>query len=133
MDTLKIDKSRLLDILKKNRDNHRDLFLKAQDVYRELVIKELDLMLNDAKNGSAIRRHVNFSPPEDHTSDYNRMVGMLEMSMDTNIDLSLTEYSYYVEDNWAWAKLANAKAANYTARNVSPYFVGENSALGSSY
>ena len=133
MNTLKIDKYKLLHILKTNRENHRTLFLKAQDIYRELVIKELDGMLKDAREGSSIRRRVNFSAPEDHTNDYDRMIGILELSNDETLDLTISEYTYYVEDNWTWAKAANAKASNYTARNISPMFVGEDVSLPSSY
>lgn len=133
MTSMKVSKQMLIKILETNRANHRDLFLKAQAIYREVVIKELDFMLKEAQNGSTIRRTVNLSPPEDHTADYDRLLGLLKMSDEPNVDLSMGEYSTYVEDNWSWSRAANSKNANYTARNVSPMFVGENASLPSSY
>ena len=133
MQSMKVDKVSLIHILTTNRDKHRDLFLSAQDVYRELVIKELDFMLEEAKNGSSIRRKVNLSPPEDHTNDYDKLIGLLKLSVEGEVELTLSEYSCYVEDNWSWSRAANIKNANYTARNISPMFVGEDASLPSSY
>lgn len=133
MQSMKVDKEKLIKLLKVNRDAHRKSFLAAQKVYRELVIKELDFMLKEAKKGSNIRRHVNLKAPEDHTADYDKLLGLLEMSSDAAVDLTVLEYSNYVDDNWAWSIGTKALASNYTSRNVSPMFVGENVSLPLSY
>jgi hypothetical protein len=68
-----------------NRDSHRHLFLKAQEGYRKLVIEELDRMLADAKAGRPIRRSISLTEPSDHTKDYDRVIAMLEMSVDDTV------------------------------------------------
>lgn len=133
MNTMKIPKEKLVTILVENRVKHRSLFLKAQEVYRELVIKELDFMLEEAKKGSTIRRRVNLAAPADHTEDYDKMLGLFALSSDTHVELTLNEYNQYVNDNWAWSAADNALKQNYTARNISPMFVGEDHSMPTSY
>ncbi len=106
MNTVKIKKSELLEKVKANRGTHRDLFLKAQEGYREEVIIELDKMLSDARNGRQIIRSISMPEPIDHTSDYDRIISMLEMSVDDYIDLTANEFEQYVLDNWAWKEFA---------------------------
>lgn len=133
MNAMKVNKATLKLILGKNRDNHRGLFLKAQKVYRELVINELDKMLKDAKDGASIRRRINFSAPEDHTAEYDKLIGLLDLSLEDKVDLTLGEYDAYVNDNWAWSRIANTKNSAYASNNISPMFVGEDAHMPSSY
>lgn len=133
METLKVSKAKLLGILKENRRTHRQLFLEAQVVYKAAVISELDQMLKDARDGSKIRKHVNMAAPEDHTDDYDQLIGLLELAEDATIDLDAVEYSNYVRDKWAWSAKANRLNQAYSSSNTSPFFVGENAALPSSY
>lgn len=74
------------------------------------MIEELDRMLKDAKDGKQIRRAVIMPEPQDHTPDYDRVIAMLEMSVDTVIELDADSFDNYVMDNWAWR--ANALATN---------------------
>jgi hypothetical protein len=110
MDQVKVKRLKLLATIKKNRKAHRDLFLKAQEGYRKDMIEELDRMLKDAKDGKQIRRAVIMPEPQDHTPDYDRVIAMLEMSVDTVIELDADSFDNYVMDNWAWR--ANALATN---------------------
>jgi hypothetical protein len=81
---------------------HRSLFLKAQDGYRKLIIEELDRMLAEAKAGRRISRSINLAEPVDHTSDYDRVIMMLE-----------NEFDQYVRDRWAWSQHATTMYQNY--------------------
>ena len=45
MNSVRIDKHRLLGTVQENREKHRQVFEEAQVGYREMVIKELDAML----------------------------------------------------------------------------------------
>lgn len=133
MNTMTVPKEGLLAVLTRNRDAHRALFLTAQEVYRAEVIKQLDLMLEDARSGAEIRRHINLSPPEDHTGDYDRMIGLLTLSNAETVDLTLQDYDCYVQDNWSWSRATRSKHMAYASNNLSPMFVGENVSLGLSY
>lgn len=126
MEYANVPRLTLLSLIKANRDNHRDEFIKAQDVYRKLVIAELDKMLESAKSDSNILRHVNLKAPVDHTDDYDKLIGLLELSTDESTALTTSEYWAYVKDQWNWAK---DQAVNSTYRSISPMFVGEDASM----
>ena len=99
--------------MRANRDAHRSLFLKAQEGYRKLVIEELDRMLADAKAVRPIARSINLVEPADHTEDYDRVLAMLEMSVDDAVILSAEEFSQYVLDRWIWSRFATSTNTRY--------------------
>ena len=145
MNTMKVSKAALLTVLTQNRDAHFALYSKAYDNYRKFVVEELHKMLDDAKAGGPVRRHVNFTMPIDHTGDYDKLIGLFELSHDTVVELTLTEYSNYVKDDWSWSKTATAVNSTYAGvsafsamsllakRNISPMFVAEDAHMPSSY
>jgi hypothetical protein len=102
MNSVKVKRQELLTKVRANRDAHRELFRQAQANYRNFVIEELDRMLADAKAGRQIRRAIDLVQPRDHTSDYDRTIMMLEMSVDDVIILAANEFDQYVRDVWAW-------------------------------
>jgi len=113
MNTVTVKREELLTKVRTNRDAHRTLFLKAQEGYRKLVIEELDRMLADAKAGRSISRSINLAEPVDHTADYDRILAMLEMSVDDTIMLDAQEFNQYVLDNWEWSRLASYTNQSY--------------------
>lgn len=115
MQDVRVNRSQLLEQVKSNRDKHRDVFLKAQERYRVLVVEELDRMLADARAGKKIRRAVQLIEPEDHTHDYDRVIRMLELSVDNEIKLSQAEFAQYVMDDWAWKHQWANSTLNYVA------------------
>ena len=125
METLKVRKGKLLEILKTNRSKHYRTFLEAQKVYRLAVVKELDGMLADARDGVNIRKHVNLVAPEDHTASYDQMIGILELAVDKYVEMELSEYSNYVMDNWGWSAKANRINTAYSSNNINAMYVGE--------
>jgi hypothetical protein len=116
MDTVRVRREELLTLVKKNRDNHRAVFEKAQETYRERMIKELDSMIADAKAGRRIRRHISMPEPEDHTGDYDRILRMLEMSVDETLELSEYDFSRYVMDQWEWAESFAVNTLSYVKK-----------------
>jgi hypothetical protein len=119
-----MDRMRLIGILKENRGKHRDLFLKAQEGFRARAIEELDKMLECARKGDKVRLHVGLDAPEDHTDDYDRVIGMLEMSVDDNVEVDANSYECFVRDKWAWSLSAMAKNSRYASGGA--FWVGEN-------
>lgn len=115
MQKVKVKRTELLKKVKANREGHRSLFLKAQDGYRKAVIQELDAMLQEARDGKPIRRAIKLPEPIDHTADYDRVLAMLEMSVDKEITLESHEFDQYVQDNWSWSQLASFTNMSYVA------------------
>lgn len=126
MNTVKVKRQELLTKVRANRDAHRELFLKAQEGYRKLIIEELDRMLAEAKAGRRISRSINLAEPLDHTSDYDRVIMMLEMSVDDTIVLDATQFDQYVRDHWAWSHQANTIYESYAVGTAVPRSRGRN-------
>jgi hypothetical protein len=120
MNTVKVKRQELLTKVRANRDAHRDLFLKAQEGYRKLIIEELDRMLAEAKAGRRISRSINLAEHVDHTSDYDRVIMMLEMSVDDTIVLDANEFDQYVRDRWAWSQHATTMYESYAVGTPVP-------------
>jgi len=106
MNQVKVKKSELLTILRKNRTEHRDIFLKAQTRYREVAIKELDAQLKAARNGRpfVLAKIVELVQPKDYTSQYDRAIQMLEMSVDETVVITAVEFQNFVQDKWNWSR-----------------------------
>lgn len=102
MKAVKISKKELLEALRKNRKAHRDIFLEAQDGYRIEAIKLLDKALENARKGRGIKMYFQLTAPVDQTSDYDRAIKMIEMSIDENIEISETDFACYILDDWSW-------------------------------
>lgn len=115
MNTVNVNKARLVDTLRINRSEHRDIFERAQIAYREAMIAELDRALDDAKNGRQIKRAFTLPVPEDHTDEFDTALQMLEWSTDEEIELAQHEFMQYVENNWGWARSFAANTASYLA------------------
>jgi len=102
MRTINVDKKELIKKLKTNRKNHVKLFEETQAGYemdvQDWFTKQLE-RLEDGYNFSTMFEGEN---PESHESDYNRIIGMLEMDTDKEVDLTTAEYTMYIEDKWSW-------------------------------
>src|SRR5215831_19292135 len=115
MNTVTVKREELLTKVRTNREAHRTLFLKAQEGYRKLVIEELDRMLADARQGRPIQRSVTLTEPSNHIKDYDRIITMLEMSVDDTIVLDANTFDCYVMDNWQWSRFALHTNTAYAA------------------
>lgn len=116
MRTVRMDRLRLLAILKQNREEHREIFLEAQEGYRAAAIKELDAMLSEAREGKRIRRSLSLVAPVDQTREYDNAIEMLEMSVDDKIEITEQDFRCYVKDEWNWKGQFLSSNAAYSAK-----------------
>lgn len=102
LQTVRVKTTDLLAVMKTNREAHRGMFLKALDGYKEEVLKVLEERLADARKGKRVHQWLGLEEPADHTKDYDRVIRMLEMSVDTEVELTQAEFAQYVMDAWTW-------------------------------
>lgn len=114
MKEVRIEKSKLLEIVRKNRSEHRDVFIEAQKNYRSDVVRQLDMALEDARNGKKIPQIIQFVAPEDHTKDYDNVIRMIELSEDSVLTLAHNEFKSYVMDEWSWTRSWGASNVRYS-------------------
>lgn len=116
MNTVKVNKHTLFNKLLKNRATHIKEAAEAKIDYKKAVIKDLETKLKKAKAGKRVDLLVRIPQPENHKEDYDRAIEMLEMSVETNIELSANEFDQYVKDNWHWKH--QFSASNMLYKNV---------------
>ena len=114
MKKVKVSVERLLEILKVNKKRHSDAVNELMVAYREKVIEELDKALTAAREGKVIITDLNLVRPLNMTKYYDRAIGMLEMTVDTEIDIAQEEYSNYVLDKWHWSSSVLSSSSSYS-------------------
>jgi hypothetical protein len=112
-----VDKKNLLEKMKTNLAKHREQFLEAQEGYREEVIKQLDSMLQDARDKKKrIRVLVELEAPEDHSSEYDTNIAMLEWSINDTITITQQQFNQFVLDKWGWSDRFRGTNAVYSKK-----------------
>lgn len=118
MEDVTIKRQALLEALKDNRDNHRAVFEAGVEEYQNRVIRELQQRIKSLRAGAKTNVHISLPEPEDHTLDYDRIIRMLEMTVDDEITISEYDFAQYVMDDWDWARGFARNTAAYAASNV---------------
>ena len=108
MNSIKVDKSALITILKENRTTHEELYNEAVDGYHMDVCERLEEALRLASCNEKYITNLDMSRPQSHVKDYDKIIGMLELSNETEVELQSHEYDQYVDDEWHWASASNS-------------------------
>ena len=110
-----VKKIELLDRLKVNLLEHKQIYKEAVEGFKIHARKQLEDLLGRCNGKEQI--YLSLSAPEDHSSAYTTVIGMLEMATDTEIELSAKEYRNLVEDKWDWMEdwLLSNRAYSSTA------------------
>lgn len=114
MRTVRLARDEFVATVQRNRDEHRSVFEEALEGYRDRWIKELERRLRDVRRGRQIDQRFSLPEPEDHTSDYDRILTMARMSVDDVIELSEDEFAMYVMDQWSWKNNFTRTTTMYT-------------------
>lgn len=116
MEIVKVKREDLLKTLQKNRTEHREIFLEAIDGYRKAAMKALEDRIREAKANKRVSLHFRLEEPQDQTKQYDRIIKMLEMSVDEVIELTQQEFANYVMDDWSWMDQFLHSNVSYSAK-----------------
>jgi len=108
---LKYPKGQLLEKLKSNRDEHVVKFGTALEAYREATAaacKKLLEMVEKDENVDHSRVLAKLQRPENHVKHYDRIIQMLELTSDAEIELSQEVFTQIVLDDWDWKSRLDA-------------------------
>ena len=111
---VKVNKEELLTILRKNREKHQGIYAEAFQGYKEEVIRHLKFALDSVLEDGKIITHIDLVIPQNHTVEYDRIIGMLEMSVDKVIEIDGAEYRQYILDEWDWSKNFSSTSSSYS-------------------
>ena len=100
--TVKVEREKLLDTLRKNRERHAKIVKEAQEGYKTKAIEALRSKLNEFTAGKIAYLQFNLQPPLDQTKQYDTAISMLEWSKDETVELESNEFRKLVMDEWDW-------------------------------
>lgn len=115
MDSVRIEKTKLLDIVRQNRDEHAAEADQAKADYRAALVIRLEDMLARARAGEEVRHSIDLPSPSDHRKEYDRAIRMLELSADSVVELGQHEFSQYVLNEWQWMPAFKAATTLYAS------------------
>jgi hypothetical protein len=111
---LTVSKGQLLEVLKKNKITHENTYKQAIVEYRKQAGQALKKQLNNVEEGKKFSLTFKLVKPLNYTNQYEKVIGMLEMSLEDKVLLSDNEYSQYVLDNWNWKTAFIGSTMSYT-------------------
>jgi hypothetical protein len=103
----------LIDKVQANRDNHRAEWEKAWTAYEAVMREWFESQLKRLAKGKSFDRIPPHPVPEDHTSDYDQLLGMLRMNTETTMELDWANYQQFVEDEWGWSRSTQTTNSYY--------------------
>jgi hypothetical protein len=112
---INVNKSDLIEKIKANKQQHIIDYQQALIDYKEEALKQLKFLLKKANNGDTNIR-LNLIQPVDKTEEYDKLILMFTMEVETIVQLESREFNQYVHDDTDFAR--EAKFAN------SSYFKG---------
>lgn len=98
-------KKELLEKLKANREKHAEDFKSAMKEYymaTEAACKQVLDMLASGKHVNHANVLKNLHRPVDQTKHYDRIIEMLSLTSDDQIELSQEVFTQIVLDDWDW-------------------------------
>jgi hypothetical protein len=105
MNSVKINRTDLLAIVRTNKEKHVREFDQAVEDYKNAVIKIAEENFALAKTGD-LDEIVKIKPvpnkPNSYETSYTRAIRMLELSVDNEIELETHDFDQLVLDEWQW-------------------------------
>ena len=132
METIKVKKDELLQIVKDNRKKHKSEYAESIRAYRvkagDLFARELEKIIS----GEVFKTNITIQKPESHVKDYDLVIQMLKMSVDDVIELGQYEFNQYVNDDWQWKQMFSSSVYSNSRYNDVSAFHGISGSAGTS-
>ena len=116
MQSVKIDRIQLSAIVRENLTKHVAEYNEAVVDYKAGVVKLAKENLKLANSGELDKiARIKAAPqaPVSYEDNYNRAIRMLELSVDSVIELEEHDFNQLVLDEWAWKRQFTAMSASY--------------------
>jgi hypothetical protein len=118
--SVNVNRLELLDKLRENLAIHRAEYLEALDEYQARLLADLKLAVekvNSTQNPKDLQKFsFDIQFPPNHEQDFLDVIEMLEMSVDSTINLDSESFKAYIKNEWNWQHhFRAAKMAYVTA------------------
>ena len=117
---VKVPRVTLLEKLRENRKKHLAVYEESVEEYVEKALKALRQrgtqfkLFQKAGSMDLPKLHFGLSIPVKYTNEYDTVIGMLEMSGESVVELTTADYRRFVEDNWDWKRTFEATNTFYS-------------------
>jgi hypothetical protein len=117
MKSVKVNKEELLAVVRQNKEKHVSEYSEALGDYRDAVLKVAQHNLKIAKTGdeNVISQQYKSKPesPVSYEAEYNRAIRMLEMSVETELEIESQVFNQLALDEWHWKRQFSLMASSY--------------------
>ena len=116
MNSVKVDRKKLLKIVTDNKEKHVVDFKESVEDYKSAAVKLAEANLELAKSGDLekiARMRAVPQKPVSYEQNYTRAIRMLELSVEKEIDVEEDVFNQLVLDEWAWKNAFVASASLY--------------------
>jgi hypothetical protein len=116
MRNVKVEKAELMSILQDNKKKHIKDFDEAVKDYKKAALKVAKEHVELAKSGDLDKiASIRAMPgrPVSYEDSYNRAIRMMELSVDSIIELEEQVFNQLVLDEWSWKNMFVATGAMY--------------------
>lgn len=116
MKPINVNRLQLIAKVQANRDDHAAANAIAEAAYREVAAKWLQDQLDRIQAGQLPDRAMprSLPQPEDHTSDYDGAIAMLQWSTDPQYELDESTFANLVLNQWHWSGSWAATNSSYS-------------------
>lgn len=115
---VRVSKKFLLEKLHENREAHRKTFEEALEGWHQEILKVLEAQIERVKADKRHNPQWNVPMPQDHTREYDKVIDLIEASLDDEFELAMIEFNCYVRDDWGWKADFLYTASNYINKAV---------------
>lgn len=112
MDSVKINKDKLLEILRENKEKHVNEYKEALKDFKLAVIKICNENMEIVEAGKLELKPM---PPKPATYEslYANAIRMLELSVDDVIEITEHDFRKLVQDEWEWKQVFSTMNSTY--------------------
>ena len=102
MKEVKVKVATVLKIVRGNKEKHDIILKSALEAYWEKAEDILKKCLLDIEKKKTINQYLDLPVPTNHSADYDRVIRMMELSVDKNVILDDVSFSKFILNNWDW-------------------------------
>ena len=129
LSTVRVSKKFLLDTLRANRVEHEKSWNEIMDARQKKMIEDYNALYEKIRaqiddriekvkadrdyHPEGLSNYINAPMPENHTKDYDKVISLIDASLDEEFELNSTEFNQYVNDDWSWKEVFTTTSGCY--------------------
>lgn len=118
LDSVIVQVSDLMKIVRENRDAHQAIYEEALAGFRLEANHALNERIDAIASRKVVDLHFAMPVPVDHTEDYDRVLMMLKLTKaagQTHVTLDEQDQARFVMDDWGWKNVFEQTSTFYSA------------------